>query len=46
MEGSGIQAEKDECCTGADVTQRSKDTSETASTTSEEQHLLAEYGPS
>ncbi|KAG1929077.1 cytokine receptor family member b4 [Pimephales promelas] len=44
MEGSGIQTEKDECCTGADVTQRSKDTSETASTTSEEQHLLAEYG--
>ncbi|XDV31305.1 hypothetical protein PO909_034024 [Leuciscus waleckii] len=42
MEGSGIQTEKDECCTGADVTQRSEEKSETASTTSEEQHLLAE----
>ncbi|XP_056124442.1 cytokine receptor family member b4 [Rhinichthys klamathensis goyatoka] len=42
MEGSGIQTEKDESCTGADVTQRSEDRSETASTTSEEQHLLAE----
>ncbi|XP_077095197.1 cytokine receptor family member b4 isoform X2 [Siphateles boraxobius] len=41
-EGSGIQTEKEECCAGADVTQRSEEKSETASTTSEEQHLLSE----
>lgn len=41
-EGSGIQTGKDECCAGADVTQRGEEKSETASTASEEQHLLTE----
>ncbi|KAK7153557.1 hypothetical protein R3I94_007060 [Phoxinus phoxinus] len=41
-DGSAVHTGKDECCTGADVTQRGEEKSETASTTSEEQHLLAE----